>query len=273
MPTEQRPPVNEVVVSVALQRNDALTGPMLGSVLGSDLLAEYPTVEPQPPYQMPVELPPQSGALRGSLPQPQFTFSTQTPDQRYWLISADNVHLLQFQPDYFAYNWRRQDAEQSYPGFDRLSPRFWETLDAVSDRLEGQGKGTIVPTHAELTYINIISPEDGIWSSHSDMRNALTLSFPEINSTEQFILNYSKVLTLHDGSFQGRAHVSVQPAIDLTTGGPLINLTITVRSAPLEGGDPRTLTEQFMTDAHRAVIDSFRSLTTAAAHEAWRIFQ
>ncbi len=88
-------PVNEVILSIAFLRNEALSGPFLGATVG-DLLKKYPEVEQQAPYEMPLEFPLAKGAVRVASPQGQFVFSMQPSEPRYWFLSEDEIGLVQF---------------------------------------------------------------------------------------------------------------------------------------------------------------------------------
>ena len=70
------------------------------------------------------------------------------------------------------------------------------------------------------------------------------------------------------GGFAGRIYVNVQPAVDTGRHRPALNLTLAVRSAPLE---PQTLQAamEFFEIAHTAVTDAFHSITTEQARKAW----
>ena len=51
MPDAPRPPINEVVHSVALARQAALSGPHLPSIMG-DRFTQHSRVETAPPYEI-----------------------------------------------------------------------------------------------------------------------------------------------------------------------------------------------------------------------------
>src|SRR5690349_7754819 len=94
-----RPPVSEVVLSVAIEEQAALLGPRLPEVLGAWYL-EHPNLQQVPPYELPSEPPP--GQLRAEGPRIEFLGGA--PKPRFWFTSSDDVELLQVQDDYLALN-------------------------------------------------------------------------------------------------------------------------------------------------------------------------
>lgn len=268
MSTPLGSPVNEVVLSIAFPRNEALSGPFVGATLG-DLLKKYPKVEQQAPYEMPLEFPLAKGTVGVASPQGQFTFSMQPPEPRYWFISEDEIGLIQVQSNYLAYNWRRRHETQNYPGYERLEETFRSLKEELFSVMERAGHKPVRPSQAELTYINIISPNE-LWSSHREMARIIDLRFPESTEAERVGLSYSKEVLDERGNFSGRIHVVVQPAVNLTSGGPVINLTATARSGILNEDEPESYST-FMQLAHDRITDSFKSLTTEDARRVWGI--
>ncbi|MGH3765473.1 MAG: TIGR04255 family protein [Pseudonocardiaceae bacterium] len=268
MSTPLGSPVNEVILSIAFPRNEALSGPFLGATVG-DLLNKFPKVEQQAPYEMPLEFPLAKGTLGVTSPQGQFVFSMQPPEPRYWFLSDDEIGLVQLQSNYLAYNWRRKHETQKYPGYELLAETFRSLKEGLSSTLERAGRKPVQPSQAELTYINIISPNE-LWSSHREMTRIIDLRFPELTQAEQVGLRYSKEILDERGSFVGRIHVLVQPAVNLVSGGPVINLTIIARSGTLDEDEPESYST-FMQMAHDRITDSFKSLTTDDARRVWGI--
>jgi len=267
MTTPLGSPVNEVVVSIAFPHNRALSGPFLGASVGG-LMQRYPNVQQQPPYEMPVELPPKKGTP-GAIPQVQLFLSTQALEPRFWLVSEDEIALVQIQANYLAYNWRRRREGQIYPGFESLVESFEQLKNEVEDGVRRGGNEPLRPAQAEVTYINIVSPSD-LWSGHSEMARVLAVDFAELEKAEQFSIAYSKQLVDSSGAFVGRVHVAATPAIEVSNGGPAINLTLTARSGNLDTGET-TAGIDFIKLAHEHIRESFRSLTTDAARRRWGV--
>lgn len=261
MSDASRPPVNEVVHSVALTRQAALSGPQLPSVLG-DWFSQHARVETAPTY----EIPPEAAELAASLQMPRIQLMPVQPPPRYWLISDDDQELVQVQPDYVALNWRRRSDETEYPGYREMSSRFLNLLRTVEDGLS-RHQGALKPTRAELTYINIIHPSS-LWSSHADTHRLINMTLPAGASYEQLSFSYSQSLASPSGEFIGRLHVALNPTVDWIKQEPQLTLTLTARSANFSQQNVGSVST-FMDSAHSAIEKSFLNLIHRDALSAW----
>ena len=261
------PPVDEVAISVAFERQDSLAGPRLGLTL-EGILRHYPTIETVLPYEMPIELPMEKQ------PIPQRTATRLElldipPDPRYWLISEDQIELLQLQTDYLGFNWRRRHQEQSYPGHEALRSTFLSRLQDVNASLRSKFSQEIRPSRAELTYVNIIRPNN-LWSHHGEVLKIVDLAFQDRRQFDQLAFSYSLPLESESDGFTGRIHVSLQSAFDAARGMPVLNLTITARSAVFDEPTVESVIH-FLDSAHEAAKASFFNITTDAAREMWGV--
>jgi uncharacterized protein (TIGR04255 family) len=272
-----RPPVNEVVISIAFQSQPVLESPKLVVGLGR-ILEDFPSITEVPPYEMPMEKPLEEHGLQASIPQIQFVDPTQLR-KRYWLTAGDSSPLLiQVQADYFALNWRRKEAGEPYPGYDHLRELFDHYLGLFQEAVVGQKGDQLTVTQLELTYINILRPDES-WGSHRDLSGVINLQTPGMDRFEQLNFAYSRTVTTESGSFYGRLHAAVatgyQPKSDSSElrtlspseGVPVINLSITTRSTALAEGIA-TVGRHFDI-AHDAVTGDFNSLTTGTARSNW----
>lgn len=262
---EHEPPVDEVVVSVAFANKQSLTGPWLGITVGS-WLSRFPNVERQPPYDMPVEHPPgmhipTGGGLRFEMLQGG------VPNVRFWLSSNDESQLVQVQPDYFGVNWRRKGSDPRYPGYLAMRSLFFELLDELNNSTLQAEDGPLEIRAVELTYVDIIQSDD-LWQRYSDAHKIVNIDFGGMADYEQFGLSYTRVLFDLENNFRGRMHVNVQPGVKVDTGAPVLNLTTTVRSAPLLGNNFVDV-GNFLDAAHDKVTENFNSITTSDARKAW----
>lgn len=260
-----QPPVNEVVYSIGFDRRESLAPPRLGMSL-ADLIASYPETEVQPSYDMQLELPLEKQPTAVDVPRIDFLGADQI-NMRYWLVSSDKVDVVQLQPNYLATNWRRRSGEQRYPGYSALREHFVDIYHQVNNAVMNQGEGPVRPRQVELTYVNILQP-DSVWHSHSEMHRVVDLTFKDLDDYEQLSLTYTRALRQTGDDFVGRLYVIAQPAVDIARPHPVINLTLTARSAPL---DPRELSAalEFIDLAHGAVTQAFRRITTERARRTW----
>lgn len=272
MPEHAQRPVDEVVLSIAFDRVDALASPYLGTSVPL-LLKQFPTIESQPAYEMQLELPVNKAGVGGTIGLPQFVFRAGPPETRLWLTSTtDDTRLVQVQPDYIALNWRRRGEDVRYPGYSRLREEFEQIVGTLASALTERSLSGVVPRQAELTYINIIDTND-LWADHSEMDSVIGLQLPTNLPVEQFTLGYSRAITDADGRFLGRLHLSVQPATRLAPHqGPVINVTVSIRSTTLAEQDiSAALT--FLDSAHDAATVAFRTLLSEPALRLWEFIR
>lgn len=277
MGTVARPPVNEVVISISFEPQPVLEGPRLMAGLGQ-IMVEFPKVDEVFPYEIPTEQPCEEQILRPARPQIQFVSTTHV-QRRYWFTTAEaSPLLLQVQSNYFALNWRRQEGGDCYPGFERLKEKFDQYLAVFQEAVIRQGGGPLKTMQIELTYINIIRPDE-VWGSIQDLSKVVDVKIPGMSRFEQLNLAYSEPVRTDSGGFFGRLHTAVatgfQPKVEtaefrpLNTADmiPVINLSITTRSGKID--EDATVVSKRFDRAHDAVIDSFKRLTTEEARRNW----
>lgn len=260
MPDAPRPPVNEVVLSVGLARQVALSGPQLPAILGK-WFNDHPRVETAPPY----EIPPEPTELIGAFQAPSLKLLSQ-PVPRYWLISPDDQELVQVQPDYLALNWRFRNESNQYPGYSEMKRRFSDLLETAKNGILTH-QGIFKPTRAELTYIDVIRP-GSLWSSHEDTHKLINVTFPPDAAYEQLSFSYTKKLTIRNDSFAGRLHVNVTPVVDWIKREPQLKINFTARSVDFQDVDIESVIE-FLDFAHLEIEDSFKRLVSEEALTAW----
>ena len=274
----QRPPVSEVVVSISFDAQPQSTGPQLIMSL-PDLVATYPSVQEQPPYEMPEELPPEEEVLKPAIPEFNFAVGPMQMDRRYWL-SADtpDPFLLQAQSNYFALNWRDQGRRFEYPGFDSIEVDFKRYLSTFEQAIIGRGGEPLRIKQVEVTYINTLRP-DNAWQDVNQFENVIQLNYADLAGSEQINLAYSTSVLGDTGAFSGRVHTALQTGYEpgqvdlaprpLTRADlvPIINISITTRSAQIKVGVNDL--GAHLRIAHDATIKAFRSLVTDAALWNW----
>jgi hypothetical protein len=96
LPSFRRPPVNEVVLSVAFDRPPRLTVAHLGDFWHRFLRENLPEIEEQPPYHRPIEI------LGGPQSPPPMSVQLldRPPSPRLWAKSLDGTKLVQLQTTY-----------------------------------------------------------------------------------------------------------------------------------------------------------------------------
>lgn len=280
MVDEGRPPVTEVVLSVAFDPQSSLSGPQLFVTL-RDLMSRYSKIEEQPPYDMPLELP--TDRQLAQAPEPPFQIiGSGLMERRYWLLDPmDDSTVIQIQSGYFAVNWRKTKNASSYIGFESLARHFQEILQQVQDAIAARGGAALSVRQAELSYINIIQP-DSLWGDHAEISKVLSLNSPMLQDFEQLNVAYTRPLTDDAAEFVGRLRSFIQTGFvasqedtaisqAITSGlTPIINVTTQVRSSRLERPSP-DLMLGFLRYAHEQAGKAFQAITTADARAHWGI--
>lgn len=263
--TYLRPPVAEVVASV---RFDDMSYPSyfsLGSLWAASFRDQFPNLEPKAPYDVPDE----SFAPRSSPAQLAMQFATVPPLPRLWLTDPSGDELVQLQRGWFATNWRRVQPTSEYDRWSKRRAAFdkhWQTLTAwLMERQDAPR-----PTQCEVTYINHIYTDAGLWESHDQAQRVF--SFGPLGSVgsgltlEQFTWQASFLMPGQGGP-GGRVHVSIQPAQDGASGRPLVVLEITAR-CPL-GGTLGAPVSEALDRGRAAVVSTFMSVTSTEAQQIW----
>lgn len=135
-PYYRTPPLNEVSIGLQFEPLERLKIPHFG--LFWDLIRkDFPVVEHAPPI---LSRKPDVG---------------EWPLPRVWLIDDSDTQLVQLQADRINFNWRHQEGADPYPRFHAIAPRFFHLLGEFERFLAQAEIGIVLPTVAELTYINI----------------------------------------------------------------------------------------------------------------------
>ena len=261
--TRHNAPVNEVVVAVSFSRQELLIGPLFPGILGATF-ADRSAVRSAASYRMPSESESRSGVWASNvLP---FQIEQSDSDPRYFITSSDSSYITQVQPDYLAVSWRRQQADH-YVGYDKVRRQFEQVLTDVTSGLARQGVD-LSPTRAELTYVNLISPNT-TWHNLSETHNVFAVRLGKQEDYELLAFNFTRKVLSSEGKFRGRIHVSLQPGVDLRKEELNLHLNITVRSADFSSGVQDLF--GFLDDAHELANETFLRLLTPAAIDNWRL--
>lgn len=265
LPSYDRPPVTEVVLAVAFAEAPSLTVAHLGHFWFTELRAELPDIEEQPPYEPPIE------SLGAPAPAVlSFRFLAGPPSPRLWAKSADGTMLLQLQRNWIAFNWKdAPGSTQPYPRWAAIEERLLRYLRRLEEFCQREGLGSPVPIQVEVSYINSIG--SGVqWHDHGDLHKVLTVVAPSQGllagaETTQLATAF-RIRDEHD-QVRGRLHVTAQPAFDVATNRPVLVLTLTARGAPHPATEDGVLS--FLRLGHEWIVKGFTSLTTEPMHQEW----
>ena len=279
----ERPPVDEVVIGVALWP----TG------IGWDQVGEYwqQVRDAYPNVQYMARLPIVREVLTGQpgeisfTPWSPFVFAAPqspipapvSPNQRTWLITPDDVYVIQIQDDAFLHNWRRR-GEESYPHFESLYEKFWELFPAFRALLEVHGIGVSIQ-QVEITYVNWISDKT-VADNFSPGRLA-KITLPE--SSERLLIDSDSLpeMQMWNGSYRiyrsknpvARLRVETADAFRFVPPpGRGQQMTLTFK-APVAPGTSDEMVQELMGMGRDVIVSAFTSLSTREAQTSWGRFQ
>jgi uncharacterized protein (TIGR04255 family) len=261
LPNYDNPPVNEVVIGIQFD-DTAITGAHVG-LFWEGLRGEFPKAQEQPPLDPRIEIfQPQRFFL------PVMQFSGFWRGSRHWLISEDDVHLIQIQADRLTYNWRRIPHDLTYPHFELLQGAFWNIADRWSSFLAKFNKPLKV-TQWELSYINHIIAPDG----QPTLAGALSFWGRELDqamggAADGGRMEAQKILT-ENSSPWARMYVSVTTGVRAPDQIPLIAFELTLRGPPGSEQDIWRITHERLFQARSHIVRAFDVLTTPEMHEIW----
>lgn len=258
LPDFRSPPLNEVVLGVQFSVPGGYKQ-ILAHEVWSLFREQFPLVEERK------ALPPLfetfgSTETRGL----QLSFMEGPLHDRYWFISQDKQHLLQFQNDRFHHNWRQVDGEGKYPRFKYMLSNFSEETKVLFDYFGNLAKEPVQITQAELTYIN------HIYYPVQRMKNPFRfLKFVNFNRPvpDDFNSTYRWVLRDSSGEPIGRLICEAKTAYNKKRGGLLI-LQLTARGAPKKPTISSAL--EFLKLGHEVIVTSFAELTSDSADRIWQ---
>jgi uncharacterized protein (TIGR04255 family) len=268
LPNFERPPLNEVVLSIQFATLEKLKSVHIG-LLWARFRTQYPDVTEQATINAEFEIfgaPPQPG------PRIKFEQLLAPPMPRYWFEKSGKPDLLQVQQDRIIHNWRKHEDEPIYPRYETVRDRFRAEVDQFVSFLDDEKLGELRPNQCEVTYTNIIELENSE-SVHDRLPEITSLwtsrfSEPLIDMDFENISIGLQLKMLEAGKPVGRVHVSFQPAV--RTSDPskqVIKLDITARGRPKQETPESAF--DFLDLGRRAVVKTFAAVTTPSLHSMW----
>ncbi len=264
LPEFERPPVVEVAVSVQFDE-PAISGPLI-MLRWSQIRNSFPKYEEVPPIPFNIEM--FDGPRE---PRFEFEISDAPPTPRFFMKSESESEILQVQENMFGYSWRKLAPTDEYPRYKKIISGFKRELAAFQMFLSEENLGDISPVQCEVTYVNIILPEE-VWSSHSELGKIVPSATPRLTEgflpppeQSRYVAQY--VISGDDGLPQGRLYVSVEPGYIMGEKTPMYLLKLTARGAPQ--GLCRAGVIKTMDIGHEWIVRGFTTLTSGEMHQAW----
>ena len=253
-PHYRNPPVIEVVCGVQFSGAHDWQTTHFGG-FWQFVRTDYPLFEDHPPLEK----------LRLGTAALEPEILTMPPLRRVFFIQPPGNFLIQLQPNRILHNWRKIEESDQYPRFETAYPKFvssWQTLKefTASARLSEPE-----PDIFELTYINHISsggtkfPRD-VWDY---------LAFYE-QTPEAVLAKESSAMVMHFGwplpDDAGVLTFDLKHGVRASDENEVLLIELNARGSA-KGGS-RTMHDWFDL-THRAIVNTFDSLTTESAHKLW----
>lgn len=197
--------------------------------------------------------------------QPFFLGSALTGVGRVWFISETENHLIQFQPDRFLTNWRKNPNDQPYPRFEGIAAAYDLSLKKLAVFFKDRFGHDMIVNQAEVTYINIIPVES--FSEATKYFKNLKYSIPEIEG-----LNVTMVEIIKDDQNKpyARLIMEIQSAF-LSDGRRVYKMSLIFRGKPEGYGCDDAM--KFLAQGRETIVLTFKDQTTNEAHKLWGIKQ
>jgi uncharacterized protein (TIGR04255 family) len=261
LPSFERPPVVETVLSVQFERLRPLRTAHLG-VFWSRVRDRFPLTEEHPPLAQVFERFPETISRGVSMQLGAEMVSV----PRIWLMSGSE--MIQVQADRFIKNWRKVGEKDEYPHYlPVVRPAFERDFGEFKTFVAEQDLGVIRTNQCEVTYVNHILSGSG-WDRLEEAERIFTFWKPQPSrfpgKPEDFTAHVRYQITAASGDPIGRLHVDVQPAFRTTDGRPMYVMNLTARG--LHGSEL-----EFFDVGREWIVRSFKELTTENMHKIWGI--
>ena len=154
------PPVSELVIAIFHLPIVEMKAQHIG-IYWHRIRDRYPLCEQQPILIRPSDTQSLSGVPDEIFPLP-----------RFWFSSDSHPMLIQIQRNAFIFNWRRQAANE-YPHYETVVNDFWQEFESYKTCVqELGGTGFDVVQRCELTYLNVIPPNE-VFADTAQFMNVL----------------------------------------------------------------------------------------------------
>jgi uncharacterized protein (TIGR04255 family) len=261
LPSFAQPPLDEVVLGVQYEAPENYTS-IWSSEVWKLFRDEFPYVEEMP------RLEPQFETFGGSVPASgfQFNFGPAPTRGRFWFVSEERTHLIQFQEDRFLLNWRKRpdgiSSSKPYPRFEPIFASFRSSLQKLESFFIEMLGCKIKLNQAEVSYINLIK---GVGPSEvSKYTRFIEAGAIPIEGLSAF---FTEVIYDQGGNPEGRLTHELQSLIEQSSREPAYRLSLTYRGRPsgTEISDALGLIER----GRERIVRRFAEITSEHAHQDW----
>lgn len=257
LPDFVEPPLDEVVLGVQFAPVSGYAS--VHSMKVWDLFkAEFPKVQEWPVLE------PQFETFGGMNAQagPRIQVGAFPVGSRLWFLSDDENHLIQFQPDRFITNWRREPNTRPYPRFEGLAEAFEKNVGKLAGHFESDFDYRVNINQAEVAYINII-PVD----SFSDAGQWFELWNGGAFEVEALNTSFNEVIKGADDKPFARLSHQIQSVLAADGKQRAFRLSLTFKGKP--AGSDIESAMAFLATGRDAIVTRFGEITTKEAQRTW----
>ncbi len=270
LPNYKKPPVVEVALSVQFEQLTEMRTHHVG-LLWAEYRKRFPNIEEHPLLEPVFET-----FLNTSSPRPRLTVRiTESPEfPRCWFLNPEKTRLIQVQNDRFIYNWRKVEGDEEYPRYEDVRDNFLKELHIFTNFIGREKLGEVKPNHCDVTYVNSIPTEEGIFDHARIGKVIKTIAFNYGSEANIFNLNHEDarfyvryLIPDSEGEPCGRLHISFEPLYRSKDGQPIFLLKLTARGTP----DPDDINGvvNFLDSGREHIVNGFTAWTTKFMHEKW----
>ncbi len=240
----KNPPINEVVVSTYF--NPSLSGlrsEHIGLFWGK-IKQDFPIVSQQPPVGITLDVNPEE-----PFPMP-----------RYWLISENDINLIQIQKNAFMFNWRHRNEE--YPRFHRdIKPTFDKYYGLFNGFIQTETNiEDLTIDLCELTYVNTVEKCEE-WTGIMDTKKIIpSLSILNVDARyhDPVSLNCNYIYRVSNDI---QINVGIRSAVNAQNEDIPI-LIFEIRASGRLGHINKSRVDEWFDRAHDAIINCFLDITS-----------
>lgn len=258
LPDFESPPLDEVVIGV--QFTPVPNFKTLDTVKVWDLFRDgFPLLEEVPALAPQFET---FGGIRSSQGI-QFSVAPGAVPTRFWFISQDQGHLIQFQNDRLLLNWRKRSTSGEYPRFEHIFNSFSSYLEQLEELFLNEFKSKLEITQAEVSYINLIPVQH--FDELTRWIKFLGIDGIDVESASS---NFAEAVSDSKGKAIARMYHELQSVSSYDGKQKAFRLSITCRGVPYDAESNSDKLE-LIKKGRIKIIHRFVDLTTEYAHEQW----
>jgi uncharacterized protein (TIGR04255 family) len=259
LPTFDRPPLVETVLSVQFEPQRKITNAHLGAFWARHR-DSWPEVQHRSPIEPNSEVLGEAGAW---LPRRLQLTLSQNPETRLQLVNQQQDRMLQIQNGRLVYNWRR--GANPYPRFSTINQEFTEVWTKFHDFIQDEGFPAPVPTQWEVVYVNHVDRGE-LWQHSSDWADLVPGMFSAMKAPESIATPESwsgqRIFRLKDD--YGRLYVDAIPHFADEVERLVLRLTA---RGPTTGND-KVMTYD-LNLGHESIVLMFDALISDKARRHW----